>query len=246
MLRCVHKCFSTYEVGVLNTVSRTVSIALLFISGTVLAQSSDTITTESATVQSVDRDDAAKGGYSNPVDSPNVPSRDRFKDYLKDIYSPAFLMESTVATIRNHVRQDPEQWSGGSIGLKKRLGHAFTRRFVERSIEHSVAAALGEIRGYQRSNEKRFWPRARHAILSTFLTPRVNGGRSIAYSRLAGTVGSFFIANTWYPTGTNGKSDALRRSGTSLGADVGVNVLMEFWPDIRRKISKKKTSKSRQ
>ena len=74
----------------------------------------------------------------------------------------------------------------------------------------------------------------------------MNGGRSIAYSRLAGTVGSFFIANTWYPTGTNGKSDALRRSGTSLGADVGVNVLMEFWPDIRRKISKKKTSKSRQ
>ena len=177
---------------------------------------------------------------SDPIDLLNVRSRDRFKDYLDDLYSPGFLMEFTIATIRNHVRQDPEQWGGGSIGLKKRLGHAFNRRFVERSIEHSVAAVLGEIRGYQRSNEKLFWPRVRHAILSTFLTTRVNGGRNLAYARLAGAAGSFFIANTWYAKGANGKSDALRRSGTSLGVDVGVNILMEFWPYVRKKLSKKR------
>lgn len=210
-----------------------------------LAQSSDTITTESATVHLGDRVDVVENGSPDSVDLLNVKSRDRFKDYLGDLYSPGFLMESTIATIRNHVRQDPEQWGGGSIGLKKRLGHTFTRRFVERSIEHSVAAALGEVRGYRRSNEKRFWSRVRHATLSTFLTTKVNGSRNLAYSRLAGTIGSFFVANTWYAKGANGKSDALRRSGTSLGVDVGVNILMEFWPDIREKFSKKKTPKSK-
>ena len=168
----------------------------------------------------------------------------RFGNYLKDLYEPGVFLKTALSASFKHIRQSPKQWGGGSTGLNKRLRHVYAKRVVEKSIEHSVAAALGEILGYRRSGEKGFWPRTKHAIVSTFVTPREGGGRGLSYARLAGTTGSYFISNTWYPQGANGKSDALRRSGLSLSLDVGTNILKEFWPDLKEKLPGKKSPKS--
>ena len=184
--------------------------------------------------------DTAEQKHSHSASSVDSKSRVLFKKYLAELYAPSFLLQASFSAMGKHIRQSPQQWGGGSIGLKRRVGHSYTRRFVEKSIGHSVAAALGEVDGYQRSKEKRFWSRFRHAIVSTFVTGRAGGGKGLAYSRLAGTTGSFLVANTWYARGANGVSDALRYSGLSLCVDAVTTVFKEFWPDLKSKISRRK------
>ena len=222
-------------------------VALLLVQGAALSQDVDAAPAEPETTGHSD-------GAAGPVVHRNESSLaksfadddppERMEDYLEDLYEPGVHFKTLFSAGFKHIRESPKQWGGGSTGLHKRLRHAYTKRLVKKSIEHSVAAAFGEVIGYRRSEKKGFWPRTKHAIVSTFVTPRAGGGRGLSYSRLAGTTGSYFIANTWYPQGANGKSDAVRRSGLSLGLNVGTNILKEFWPDFRKKRRGNKPSKS--
>ena len=222
-------------------------VALLLVQGAALAQNADAAPAERETTEHsdgaaarvVDRNESSLAKSFADDEPP-----ERLEDYLEDLYEPGVHLKTVLSAGFKHIRESPKQWGGGSTGLNKRLRLAYAKRLVKKSIEHSVAAAFGEVIGYRRSEEKGFWPRTKHAIVSAFVTPREGGGRGLAYSRLAGTTGSYFIANTWYPQGANGKSDALRRSGLSLGLDVGINILKEFRPDFRKTRPGKKSSKS--
>ena len=211
-------------------------VALLLVPGAAPAQDTDAAPAEPETERSVGAGDALvhrdESSLAKSFADDEPP--ERLEDYLEDLYEPSAHFKTLFSAGFKHIRESPKQWGGGSTGLHKRLRHAYTKRLVKKSIEHSVAAAFGEVIGYRCSEKKGFWPRAKHAIVSTFVTPREGGGRGLAYSRIAGTTGSYFVANTWYPQGTNGKSDAVRRSGLSLGLDVGTNILKEFWPGKKR------------
>lgn len=225
-------------------------LALLLVAGAASARSDDRAASELGTTahsnDAAGRDDAVvhrdESSLAKSFADDEPP--ERLEDYGEDLYGVGVLFKTVFSAGFKHIRVSPKQWGGGSTGLNKRLRHSYAKRLVDKSIEHSVAAAFGEVLGYRRSDKKGFWPRTKHAIVSTFVTPREGGGRGLAYSRLAGTTGSYFVANTWYPEGANAKSDALRRSGLSLGLDVGTNILKEFWPDLRKKRSGRKSSKS--
>jgi hypothetical protein len=53
---------------------------------------------------------------------------------------------------------------------------------------------------------------------------------------LAAVIGSATISHQWYPDRLNTAGHHFERAGTSLGISCGMNVLREFWPDIKKKI----------
>jgi hypothetical protein len=49
------------------------------------------------------------------------------------------------------------------------------------------------------------------------------------------------LSNLYYPADTRNVSDNVQKLGIQVGTDAFSQVLKEFWPDIKRKLVKKKS-----
>jgi hypothetical protein len=100
-----------------------------------------------------------------------------------------------------------------------------------------VAAAHHENLHYQRSNLQGKWPRVKYAVKSTFIVPKTNrpGKKTFALGRVSGNLGAGLISRAWQPASAAGLGAGLASGGIGLGADVGVNVAREFWPQKKKR-----------
>jgi hypothetical protein len=97
---------------------------------------------------------------------------------------------------------------------------------VHNSIKFGVGAARHEDLHYRRSNQKRFGPRMRHALVSTVVTRKTtNGKKTVAAGNISGAMGSGMLIGSGVASG-----------GVTLGASAGANVAREFWPRKKRKM----------
>jgi hypothetical protein len=126
--------------------------------------------------------------------------------------------------------------------------HGYGRRYAEReadvAISNTIEAGLGALWGeeprYISSGRHGVWPRARYALKTVFLAQRPNGQLAPAWGRYAGNVFNNLIENTWLPPGvTTWEKTTLRSADGFFGRAVG-NLWDEFWPDVRKRLKRKK------
>jgi hypothetical protein len=67
------------------------------------------------------------------------------------------------------------------------------------------------------------------------------GGTTFNFSEIVGAGASSAISNLYYPAENRTLSKNLSRWGILVGEDTLFNLLKEYWPDIRHKISKRLT-----
>ncbi len=154
--------------------------------------------------------------------------------YIKAAYGPGALLSMAAASGYNQWRNSPPAWGQGMEGFGRRYASRAGQSTVNNSIRFGIGAALREDPRYFPSESKSLLPRIGHALVSTFVTRTDSGGRAFAVSRVAGTLGSSFIANAWQPAGEDGASNALGRVGITVAVDAGMNLLQEFTPDLKR------------
>jgi len=175
---------------------------------------------------------------SNPFARVNPPRPltvgGKLRFYLKATYGPGPLLNMAASAGLNQWRDFPTEWGQGTEGYGRRFASRVGQRTVNNSIRFGVGAALREDPRYFPSERKGFLPRMGHALASTFVARTDSGGRRFAVSRFAGTFGSAFISNTWYPAGVDDTNHALGRAAISVAVDAGMNVVREFWPDVKR------------
>jgi hypothetical protein len=109
------------------------------------------------------------------------------------------------------------------------------RNVIGKTITFGFAAVDREVPGYHPADDRSVWGRARHAIVSTFVSDTTSGRRIPAFSRFTGTYSAAFISNTWYPDNRATAAYAARRGSTALAGAVGINLLREFVPFFRPK-----------
>ena len=69
---------------------------------------------------------------------------------------------------------------------------------------------------------------------------RSDTGRTVVnWSELGGNSAAVAISMSYYPDNRTAK-DASIKLGTQLGVDMMSNILKEFWPEINRKLSRKR------
>lgn len=165
-----------------------------------------------------------------------LTSRERWNLYAKKTYGPeAWARDAFVSGLRQ-LKNEPPEWGQGAAGYGHRFGAGFARHVVRASIEYGGGALLGEDPRYERCQCRGAFPRAGHAVKSTFLARNREGERVLAAARLTGIYGSQVIALAWYPKRYTVVGDGLRWGTLSLGFNAGFNVLREFWPDLRRSL----------
>lgn len=79
-----------------------------------------------------------------------------------------------------------------------------------------------------------------YACSQIFLTHNDSGRRQFNYSEVAGNSTAVAISMAYYPENRD-VGDAVSKLGSQLAVDMASNVLKEFWPDLSRKFSHKKT-----
>lgn len=130
----------------------------------------------------------------------------------------------------------------GAQGYGKRFGAAMADGTIENFMTSAVFPSLlhQDPRFFQ-SGHGGFRRRTWYAFTRIFVTRGDNGSSQFNYSEVFGSALSAAISTySYHPHADKTVSNTAKVWGTQVGYDSLTYVVKEFWPDIRRKIRKKK------
>lgn len=153
----------------------------------------------------------------------------KFRNYIFDAIGPYPFAASGFAAGVNQLSNTPPEWRQGAEGFGKRFGSDFGIALASTTTRYALSEALKEDTLYYRCECQGFFPRLRHAALSTLTARRGQDGHSVFSipSLIAPYTGSMTAVYGWYPD-RYGAKDALRMGNYSLLGYVGGNIAMEF------------------
>ena len=151
------------------------------------------------------------------------------------------VAETVPGAILSHVRNFPRDWSRDAVGMRNRLASQYGQFAVAELTEFFLAPALNEDPRYERLGDSfPFTHRVRRTIVGTLWVRKLHGtGHTFCYSRPIGVYASWGIASRWHPPQHHGFAEVAWRGATRLGVEVGGNVFVEFWPDVRRRLKRR-------
>jgi hypothetical protein len=163
-----------------------------------------------------------------------LASRDSVTDYSS--YTWAGILAGQAMLLNS----DPEL-GRGIAGY----GRYYWRNFVDGVsgtffTEAIVPAITHEDPRYYTMENGGFFRRTGYAISRAFVTKTDSGGRSFNWSEVAGNGLEAALSNAYYPPQERGLNQTARNWGTQMESAVLNHIFQEFWPDIRKKIFRKK------
>ena len=161
---------------------------------------------------------------------------ERLSIYRKSILSPTTVVSPALGAGIDQWQDEPTEWGQGMAGYGRRFGSAIGRNLANKSIIFGTAALDGEDPRYFSSDATGTFLRSKHALVSAFVSYREDGSRMPAYAHFAGAYGSSFLAMTWYPPSKSTAQHALVQGTTKIAMNAGMNLLREFWPDLKRRL----------
>ncbi len=189
---------------------------------------------QAATLPKVEDVDAPRHLRSDVRFVPMTRS-ERFRDYLNSTFGYRALARNSVRAEIGQIRNDPKEWGGRAPGFAKRLGSGFATNVIRQSLKYGLSGVLHEDNRYLKSGRVGFWKRSRYAVMSTFMARRDNGTRKVSISSIGSVAGSSFLSRIWLPQTVATASAAGSSFGITIGAELGANMLREFWPDLKKR-----------
>jgi hypothetical protein len=131
----------------------------------------------------------------------------------------------------------------GAAGYGKRYAAYFADGTIENYLTGAVLpVVLREDPRFYQLGKGGFWHRTGYAISRIFVTRTDAGGEQFNYSEIVGSAMAAGISTySYHPRGDRTLPNTASVWGTQVGYDTMTIVVKEFWPDIRRKLSKKKS-----
>jgi hypothetical protein len=130
----------------------------------------------------------------------------------------------------------------GAAGYGKRFGSAFADGTIENFMTSAVLPSLlrQDPRFFQ-SGKGSFGHRSWYAFSRILITRGDSGKSQFNYSEIFGSALSASISTySYHPHDDKTVANTAKVWGTQVGYDALTYVVKEFWPDIRRKLRKKK------
>lgn len=172
---------------------------------------------------------------------PPLSAREKFSLAMHDSadYS-SFTWAGILAAQALALNADPELGDG-----IKGYGRYYWRTFADGMsgayfTEAIVPALTHEDPRYYTMGRGGFFRRTGYALSRVFLTKTDSGGTSFNWSEVAGNGLEASLSNVYYPPQERGLSQTARNWGTQMESAALNNIVKEFWPDIRRKIFRRK------
>lgn len=177
-------------------------------------------------------------GFAQTPDALDVNGKLRY--HAQRAFGPGSIALSGVKAGYLQMRDSPTEWGQGGDGYGKRLGSSMATSGVRAALAFGLDSTLHQDPRYYRSDSTGFWSRTGHALRGTILTRTDSGGETFSTWRLGSAYGAAFISTQWHPERYHTASHVFVNGSTRLGFDLAKNVMAEFWPDIKRKFSRRK------
>jgi hypothetical protein len=130
----------------------------------------------------------------------------------------------------------------GAEGYGKRFGAAFADGTIENFLTGAILpSVLHQDPRFFQESDGTFLHRTGYAISRIFVTRTDSGHQQFNFSEIFGSAASAAISTySYHPSADRTLPNTASVWGTQVGYDTATYVVKEFWPDIRRKLSKKK------
>jgi hypothetical protein len=160
--------------------------------------------------------------------------------HVQRTFSPGSVALSGVKAGYSQLTDSPTEWGQGGTGYSRRAASSMASSAIRAGLAFGLDSALHQDPRYFRSDSSGFWPRTKHALRGTVLTRTDSGGETLSTWRIGSAYGAAFISEQWYPDRYHTVRHGFVGGSTRLGFDAIKNVFAEFWPDIKKKVSRRK------
>ena len=135
----------------------------------------------------------------------------------------------------------PAGYGQGAEGFGRRYGAAFASHVHHDFFTRfALPSLLRQDPRYFRRGQGVAGPRLGYALSRVVVTQGDNGERQFNFSQVLGSLFSAALTNAYYPEEERTAGRTFARAGRHLVLGAGLNVLKEFWPQLRRKMLRRK------
>jgi hypothetical protein len=165
-----------------------------------------------------------------------LSTRKKFELAAADSFGQtAFGLAGIYSGIGQLDHQYPE-FGLGATGFAKRYATAYGDQVIGNYMVEAIFPAMfHQDPRYYRMAHGSFIKRTAYAVSRILMTRSDSAETQFNYSQVAGTAAGAAIANLYYPRRTF--PSTMQRFGIQLASGGVFNILKEYWPDIRQKLS---------
>jgi hypothetical protein len=182
------------------------------------------------------------GAVSANTQLPPMSTREKFalaaKDSVADYSS--FTWAGMLAGQQMALNSDPEL-GRGIAGYGRYYWRTFTDGVSGTFFTEAIVPVMThEDPRYYTMGKGGFFRRTGYALSRAFVTKTDSGGTSFNWSEVMGNLLEAGLSNAYYPPEERSLSQTATNWGTQMESAVLNHVFQEFWPDIRKKIFRRK------
>ena len=173
---------------------------------------------------------------------PPLSTREKFSLAARDSVTDysSFTWTGILAAQAMALKSDPEL-GGGIVGYGRYYWRTFTDGVSGTYFTEAIVPAIThEDPRYYTLGQGSFLRRTGYAISRAFVTKTDSGGTSFNFSEVVGNGLEAGLSNAYYPPQERGLSQTTVNWGTQMESAVLNHIFQEFWPDIRRKLLRRK------
>lgn len=178
---------------------------------------------------------------TNRQNAPALTSRQKLRLFEKSAFDP---FEYAAAGLQAGISQDKDEFNGygqGAAAYGKRYGASLADEVSGSFFTSYVyASAFKEDPRYFRLGDGTFKHRLLHALEQVVICRKDDGTHGFNWANLLGSFSSGGLSNLYYPGTDRGLDLTLSRSAIAMVNGAPGALIEEFWPDIRRKVFRRK------
>lgn len=157
----------------------------------------------------------------------------RFVESVKRLFSVEAITSTLPGAALEQLHDWPGEWGKHGSGFAKRVGSLYAQFVIGVGIEDGVKAVDHEDTHFNRLGHGNFFRRTGHVVTGTLLARKPDGRRIPAWSIAASSYGSWGIATLWSPREYRNARSIAEWGTAGIGVTAGLNLLREFWPDMK-------------
>jgi len=171
-------------------------------------------------------------GWVKPGQPTHLTEKERFQIYTLYTIGPLPLIGELAVSGVNQWANRPEEWGQGWDAFGKRYGSNLAYNGVRQVVTYGTSAMFREDNRYFASQKSGFWPRTKHALVSTFTARRPDGRVTFSFSSVVGVGTASGVSSIWGPPSWKGIGNIAETAGFSFAGTAGFNLFREFAMDV--------------
>jgi hypothetical protein len=171
-----------------------------------------------------------------------MTAREKWHLAWKNIIDPFNISSAALGAALSQAADATPKYGYGGEAMAKRFGGAIGDLSSQTFFSTGVFATVlhQDPRYFRKGPSSRIWVRVADSLKQIVVTRQDSGSKAFNASIILGLAAGVGFSNLYYPSRSRTGRVMLGRVATSLSSDGIGNLMCEFWPDLQRKLFRKK------